>query len=104
GDAAYRLPSRRIPRDDPARALHGALAGHLTRMAGSICRGAAAGILAALAQAALAQGAPALDVPVACEMGKACVLQNYVDRDPGPAARDYRCGMLTYDGHKGTDI
>jgi hypothetical protein len=31
-------------------------------------------------------------------------VQNYVDRDPGPGARDYRCGFLSYDGHKGTDI
>jgi hypothetical protein len=31
-------------------------------------------------------------------------VQNYVDRDPGPAAHDYHCGFLTYDGHKGTDI
>jgi len=43
-------------------------------------------------------------VPVECELGPVCVVQNYVDHDPGPAARDYRCGFLTYDGHKGTDI
>jgi peptidase M23-like protein len=51
-----------------------------------------------------AQDAPALSLPAACEIGKACVVQNYVDADPGPAASDYRCGFLTYDGHKGTDI
>ena len=28
----------------------------------------------------------------------------YVDHDPGPGARDYMCGALTGDGHKGTDI
>lgn len=27
-----------------------------------------------------------------------------MDRDPGPGARDFTCGSLTYDGHKGTDI
>ena len=43
-------------------------------------------------------------MPVECELGPVCVVQNYVDHDPGPAARDYRCGFLTYDGHKGTDI
>lgn len=53
---------------------------------------------------ALAQSAPSLAVPVECEIGVACVLQNYVDHDLGPVARDYRCGFLTYDGHKGTDI
>jgi hypothetical protein len=61
-------------------------------------------LAALLPAAALAQDPPSLSVPVKCEMGKTCVVQNYVDRDPGPAARDYRCGHLTYDGHKGTDI
>ena len=37
-------------------------------------------------------------------MGTACIVQNYVDRDAGPGARDYRCGFLAYDGHKGTDF
>jgi hypothetical protein len=45
-----------------------------------------------------------LDLPIACEMGRTCFIQNYVDRDPTNVARDYRCGMLTYDGHKGTDF
>lgn len=57
-----------------------------------------------LSGAALAQEAPSLALPVACRMGQACIVQNYVDRDPGPGARDYRCGLLSYDGHKGTDI
>ena len=43
-------------------------------------------------------------LPVDCEMGTVCFVQNYVDRDPGPLARDYACGLLSYDGHKGTDI
>ena len=54
--------------------------------------------------AAPVQAAPVLSLPIECEIGAACVVQNYVDRDPGPAARDYRCGFLAYDGHKGTDI
>lgn len=49
-------------------------------------------------------GPPALDVPVDCALGTECFIQNFVDRDPGPAARDYTCGFLTYDGHKGTDF
>ncbi len=61
-------------------------------------------ILALLPLAALAQGAPSLALPIDCEIGRACIVQNYVDRDPGSGARDYRCGLLTYDGHKGTDI
>src|SRR3954469_22190120 len=54
--------------------------------------------------AAPLQAAPVFSLPLECEIGSACVVQNHVDRDPGPAARDYRCGFLTYDGHKGTDI
>ena len=45
-----------------------------------------------------------LSLPVACEIGTVCTIQNYVDRDPGPGARDYTCGRLAYDGHKGTDF
>lgn len=61
--------------------------------------------LAALAAApAAASDPPRFDLPVACEIGRECTIQNYVDQDPGPAARDYTCGRLTYDGHDGTDI
>jgi len=45
-----------------------------------------------------------LEVPVAYATGEVCSIQNYVDRDPGPGYRDYTCGFLTYDGHKGTDF
>ncbi len=47
---------------------------------------------------------PALDVPVACELGRDCFIQFYVDRDAGTEIADYRCGALSYDGHKGTDF
>ena len=57
-----------------------------------------------LVAAAPAQAAPSLALPIACEIGKTCIVQNYVDHDSSPAAHDYRCGVLTYDGHKGTDI
>jgi len=64
----------------------------------------ATGLLAApLAGAAPAEG-PALSIPIACEMGRVCQVQSYFDRDPGPAAKDYRCGLRTYDGHGGVDF
>lgn len=47
---------------------------------------------------------PRLAFPLACEIGKTCEIQHYVDRDPGPAVRDYRCGVQTYEGHNGIDI
>jgi Peptidase family M23 len=46
----------------------------------------------------------ALDLPLACELGRSCQIQQYVDHDPSPAARDYQCGTLSYDGHNGTDF
>ena len=47
---------------------------------------------------------PELALPLACEPHKTCFIQNYVDDDPGPAARDFACGASAYDGHKGTDF
>ncbi len=45
-----------------------------------------------------------LDWPVACRAGADCQIQNYVDHDPSPEAKDQTCGSRTYDGHKGVDI
>ncbi len=45
-----------------------------------------------------------LDLPIDCVIGETCVIQVYVDRDPGPGAADFACGPLTSDGHKGTDF
>jgi len=49
-------------------------------------------------------GPPELSLPAACDPGRTCWLVNFVDHDPGPGAQDYRCGRLSYDTHKGTDI
>src|SRR5690606_14825578 len=46
----------------------------------------------------------ALAQPIACELGRDCEIQNYVDLDPGAGVTDYRCGVRTYDGHSGTDF
>jgi hypothetical protein len=48
--------------------------------------------------------APKLGFPLACEIGKTCEIQHYVDRDPGPGTLDYRCGHRTNDKHDGTDF
>jgi hypothetical protein len=47
---------------------------------------------------------PQLTFPVACVVGQTCEVQNYVDHDPGPGAKDFRCGTNTYNGHGGIDI
>lgn len=66
--------------------------------------GSLAGLLAAGVAALAGAAPPLLQFPAACEAGIECVVQNYFDHDPGSAARDYACGSLVYDGHKGTDI
>ena len=53
---------------------------------------------------AAADTPPSLSLPLKCSLGKDCFIQQYTDIDPGPEARDYRCGSATYDGHKGTDF
>lgn len=71
---------------------------------------AAAGLCAfsALPAASVGQsGPPRLELPVACQPGRDCFVQQYFDHDPAPgdtAFRDYRCGPKAYDGHDGTDI
>lgn len=51
-----------------------------------------------------AAGPISLALPLACEIGKTCFVQNYVDNDPSPKWRDYKCGEQTYEGHDGTDF
>ena len=51
-----------------------------------------------------AAGDFSLAFPLDCTLGDTCFIQQFVDQDPSPAARDFTCGSLTYDGHKGTDI
>ena len=62
--------------------------------------------LSALLTLALAHPAGAFELafPVDCALGDSCHIQQYPDHDPGPAAVDFTCGPLTYDGHDGTDI
>ena len=45
-----------------------------------------------------------LDLPIDCRIGEDRWLVNFVDRDPGPGRTDFRCGDLSYNTHKGTDI
>ena len=45
-----------------------------------------------------------LSLPAACTIGTDCIVQHYVDREPGDDGIDYMCGHQTYDGHDGVDI
>ncbi|MEN0042040.1 MAG: M23 family metallopeptidase, partial [Pseudomonadota bacterium] len=62
--------------------------------------------LSAISASAAAQnaGAPSLSLPLECEVGRNCWVQNLVDMDTGPARKDPFCGAATFDTHKGTDI
>lgn len=42
--------------------------------------------------------------PLDCTLGETCHIQQFSDHDPGPEARDFTCGPLSYDQHDGTDI
>jgi murein DD-endopeptidase MepM/ murein hydrolase activator NlpD len=53
---------------------------------------------------AAAQPLGELALPIACAPGVDCWVLRYVDHDAGPGVRDYMCGGLSGDGHKGTDI
>jgi hypothetical protein len=48
--------------------------------------------------------APRLQLPMQCEPNRNCWIANHVDLDPGPAARDYACGAVTYEKHTGVDF
>ena len=61
-------------------------------------------VLSVFSVAAQDAAPPRLGFPADCALGEACFIQNYVDHDAGPGAKDFVCGPLTYDGHKGTDI
>jgi len=51
-----------------------------------------------------AAGAPTFSIPVDCDLGETCFIQNYVDHNEGDGYFDHTCGPLSYDGHKGTDF
>lgn len=53
---------------------------------------------------AAADDAPRFSLPVSCDIGRTCYVQQYADVDATASARDFTCGPVTYDGHKGIDI
>lgn len=66
--------------------------------------GAIFGMAAVILAPAVRAKSLELSFPVACKLGVNCFVQNYVDIDPSTGVKDFRCGVATYDGHKGTDI
>ena len=72
---------------------------------GLVRLGWANAVVGALAGASVAAaGEIRFAKPIDCVLGETCMVQNYVDHDPGPGAKDLLCGPRTYDRHAGTDI
>lgn len=42
-------------------------------------------------------------LPIDC-LGKNCQIVKYLDQEPGPKARDYRCGLLSSERYEGTSF
>ncbi len=61
-------------------------------------------LIALVALAAAPAPAPRFGLPLACTIGSDCLVQNYVDADPSPAAHDFTGAGRTYDGHDGIDF
>ncbi len=61
-------------------------------------------VLSARADNVAGQGGLKLSFPLACELGKSCFVQSYVDLDETAGEQDFACGSATYDGHDGTDF
>lgn len=64
----------------------------------------AALVLLATTPTAHTEDAFTLDLPIRCEPGVTCFVQNYVDHDNSDKVRDFACGRRSYNGHDGTDI
>lgn len=65
---------------------------------------AVAPLILSLAAGPLAARDITLNIPIDCDLGSDCFVQQYVDHDPSRAARDFRCSNLSYNNHKGTDF
>jgi len=73
-------------------------------MFGIVAGGFIATFTTALSSRTEAKDGLVLELPVDCSPGVTCFVQNYVDVEPGPGARDFTCGTLTYNDHKGVDF
>ena len=47
---------------------------------------------------------PQLDFPLKCTVGHDCFIQQFMDMEAGPGDADFKCGTLTHNNHRGTDI
>ncbi len=62
------------------------------------------GLLFTASSGSADNSSPRFISPVDCSVPSECAIQNYVDARPGTGHRDYTCGTLSYERHKGTDF
>lgn len=62
-----------------------------------------AAVLVLLGASAARSDQPELDLPLDCP-SSGCIIQSFVDVDPGPGWLDHACGSASYNGHTGTDL
>ncbi len=77
------------------------------RVLSAECRVLSACFFSALCTLLSAPPANAIEfrIPIACDLGKDCFIQNYVDTSQTPGEyKDYKCGTMTYPHHTGTDF
>lgn len=60
--------------------------------------------LAAAPRDAAAQNAPQFQMPLECEIGVDCWVLRYFDHDPSEGTKDYECGFMTGNDHRGIDM
>lgn len=97
-DEPHDLPGRKIP----SQSIDWVLANKTFGIARSAFLAIVFFLLSS--QSFAANEPPKFILPLDCEIGTHCFVQNYVDQAFGPAVEDHACGRLSYDGHKGTDI
>ena len=61
-------------------------------------------MMACLPPKAVMAGPSDLLLPIDCDPGSSCWIVRYVDHGVAEDVRDYACGLMTGDGHKGTDF
>ena len=76
----------------------------LSRLTRPLGIAAAILVLALQGQPVAAQTPLKFSLPIDCVPGLDCWIFNYFDSDASAAAKDFRCGLRTYDKHDGADF
>lgn len=67
-------------------------------------RAAVAAIVIATSAWPVQAEVPFLRLPIDCDLGRTCYIEDLMDRDPGPGVADYACGLKARADHGGVDF